>query len=346
LGVTATLLADGRVLVTEGCGTAAELYEPSTGAFSPTGSMTATRGGDTATLLPDGRVLFAGGYNCGPGGADGIWSSAELYDPATGTFGRTGSMRVPREFHTATLLPDGTVLIAGGLTGTEPPAAGGIVFASVRAAATDQVLTSAEVYDPATGTFRSTGQMVNPHMRHTATALRDGRVLIVGGGGESSRGTAVAELYDPSTGTFDPTGSLATVRRLHTATLLADGRVLVAGGRAPDDAVYRTAELYDPRSGTFSDGGSMGNRRQQHTATRLPDGRVLITGGYASNGERWRILSEVDLFDPATGGFTPAGSMGPPRSGHTATLLLDGRVLIAGGSDATGGVTSAVLYQP
>ena len=111
---------DGRVLVTAGCSTAAALYDPSTGTFSPTGSMSAVRAGETATLLHDGRVLFAGGYNCAPAGADGIWASAELYDPATGTFSPTGSMAAPRQQHTATLLADGRVLIAGGLSGPGP----------------------------------------------------------------------------------------------------------------------------------------------------------------------------------------------------------------------------------
>ena len=117
---------------TTGCSTAAELYDPATGTFSPTGSLAEVRGGKTATLLPDGRVLIAGGYNCADAGQDGLWASAELYDPATGTFSPTGSMSEPREFHTATLLPDGRVLITGGITGASPLGSQSVVLASYR----------------------------------------------------------------------------------------------------------------------------------------------------------------------------------------------------------------------
>jgi hypothetical protein len=157
-------------------------------------------------------------------------------------------------------------------------------------------------------------------------------------------------LYDPATGTFSKTGPMKVGRWLHSATLLADGRVLILGGRSPKDSVYTSAELYDPRSGRFSLAGSMGGGRQQHTATLLGDGRVLITGGYWSDGQNWRVESSTEMYDPATGNFSPVGSMGPRRQGHGATLLSDGRVLIAGGEDIGGSgavrVSSAVLYQP
>ena len=113
--------------------------------------------------------------------------------------------------------------------------------------------------------------------------------------------------------------------------MLGDGRVLIVGGRSPQDSVYGSAELYDPRSRRFSSAGSMREGRQQHTATTLPDGRVLLAGGYWSDGRKWRVLSSTEIYDPATGIYTPIGSMGTPRSGHTATLLNDGRVLIAAG---------------
>ena len=159
LGETATLLVDGRVLVSGGCSTSAEVYDPAAGTFSPTGTLTATRGGGTATRLQDGRVLLTGGYNCGKAGEDGIWASAELYDPASGTFSPTGSMTTPREFHTATLLTDGRVLITGGISGDSPRTAA-VTLASYRTAETSSgVLATAEVYDPSTGTFSKTGSM-------------------------------------------------------------------------------------------------------------------------------------------------------------------------------------------
>ncbi len=260
-------------------------------------------------------------------------------------------MTTPREFHTATLLPDGRVLVAGGYTAPPPPTAGGITLASVRTAeSATSVLASAEIFDPSTGTFSKTGSMSTFRDHHTATLLRDGRVLVIGGGGEGYASSTSADIYDPTTGTFSKTGSLKTGRWLHTATLLDDGGVLVLGGRSPEDSVYDSAELYDPGSGTFSAAGSMGEGRQQHTATLLADGRVLIAGGYWSDGQEWRVLSSTEMFDPGTGAFSPIGSMGTPRSGHTATRLDDGAVLIVGGSDIGReggvGVDSAVLYRP
>ena len=259
-------------------------------------------------------------------------------------------MAAPREQHTATLLADGRVLIAGGLSGPSPATAGGVTLASYRTAEVDAFLTTAEIYDPTTGRFSKTGSMSTPHRGHTATLLQDGRVLVVGNGGESSPSSRAADVYDPATGRFSKTGSMKTGRWLHTATLLQDGRVLIVGGRSPKDSVYTSAEMYDPRSGTFSSAGSMREGRQQHTATLLADGRVLIAGGYWSDGQKWRVLSSTEMYDPRTGHFSSIGSMGAPRDGHTRDAPADGRVLIVGGEDIGGeggvGVASAVLYQP
>ena len=350
---TATLLADGRVLIVHPCKTAVELYDPASGTFGPTGPMVATRAGGTATLLQDGRVLITGGDSCGEGDHAGIWASAELYDPTTGTFSLTGSMSRPRLSHAANLLPDGRVLITGGTTGPSPLASQPVVLTTYRTVATNaEVLKSAELYDPATGIFSPTGSMSTPRVNHTATLLQDGRVLVVGAGDEGYDSVRSAELYDPATGRFSPTGSMKSRRWLHTATLLQDGRVLIVGGRSPKDSTYASVEVYDPSSGTFTPTGSMHSGRKSHTATLLPDGLVLVAGGEEQKDVLipGQTLSSVEVYDPGTGKFTPAGSMGDRRDGHTATLLNDGRVLIAGGSfiGDTGGVvlTSAVLYEP
>ncbi|HEX2756422.1 MAG TPA: kelch repeat-containing protein [Candidatus Limnocylindrales bacterium] len=306
---------------------------------SPTGLLGTGRQIHTATLLADGRVLVAGGFDNG----DGNLASADLYDPRTDTFRPTGSLASARGLHTATLLSDGRVLIAGGGVGSW-----------VAAGAT--YLASAELYDPNTGTFSPTGSMTTSREDHTATRLADGRVLIVGGNDAGSHAVASAELYDPKTGTFSPTGSMAMARGFHTATLLADGRVLIAGG---DQAAWTdsgpflaSAEVYDPRTGSFTTTGTMPDGRAYHAATLLSDGRVLITGGVTFGGAN-PSLASVELYDPRTGKFSPTGAMTVGRVYQTATLLSDGRVLIAGGL-AHGRVyannpqflDSAELYDP
>ena len=265
-GHTATLLQDGRVLITGGTDVslsasplaAAELYDPKTGKFVPTGSMAHARSGHTATLLPDGHVLIVGDYE----GSGSTRTAAELYDPKTREFVSTGSPVRVHSSQAATLLQDGRVLIAGG-TGT--------------GAFDDPTPASAELYDPETDRFTLTGSMAARRWSgHTATLLKDGRVLVEDGNASNVQEVplASAELYDPKTGKFSTTGSMAVARDTQSATLLLDGRVLVVGGDG------RTAELYDPNTGKFSTTGSTTIARIGQTATPLPDGRVLIAGGW------------------------------------------------------------------
>ena len=313
---TATLLNNGKVLITGGQGTLApalanaELYDPATGTFTPTGNMNAARIGHTATLLNNGKVLIAGG--------DATGLSAELYDPATGTFTLTGSMNATRSSPTATLLLNGMVLIAGG---------GGCNT-------TGCFVASAELYDPATGTFTLTGSQNPAREAYSATLLNNGMVLIAGGENTSDSYLASAELYDPATGMFTSTGSMSTERAFQTATLLNNGAVLVAGGSTT--AVLASAELYGPATGTFTPTGNMNAARIGHTATLLNSGMVLITGGRAASAE---------LYDPTTGTFTPTGSMNAARAAHTATLLNNGTVLITGGYNVVVALASAELYE-
>jgi len=228
-GHTATLLANGKVLIAGGAdqdptGTgldSAELYDPSTGAFTQTGSMAVGRFLHTATLLQNGKVLFVGGALTST--SDPV-ASAELYDPVTGSFTKTGAMATAREQHTATLLADGRVLIVGGTT---PTGTGDL-----------QPTATVEIYDPSTGSFSVTGSMAEARSLHTATFLPSGNVLVAGGGVENS----TAELYDPATGSFSITGGMEIGRSGHTATLLPNGSVLVVGGGI--FAGLASAELY------------------------------------------------------------------------------------------------------
>ena len=302
---------------------------PAPAQFAATGSMTSARDGHTATLLPDGTVLVAGGHATGVAGS---FVSAERYDPATGTFIPTGSMAQPRMGHTATTVQrDGgaRVLIVGGFDDNS-----------------QKTTASAELYDPATGTFAATGSLSQARFGQTATLLADGRVLIAGG---QSRALALnsAEVYDPKTGMFVPAGPMAQSRFGQTATLLPNGQVLVAGGYNASQMWLASAELYDPATGKFSPAGNMESPRVFHAAVALADGRVLITGGSGKPGFGGSLAS-VEIYDPATGKFSPAGSMADPRSWQSASLLNDGQVLIAGGQNdkSSGFLSSADIFDP
>jgi N-acetylneuraminic acid mutarotase len=280
--------------------------------WSLTGSLNVARSGHTATLLRNGKVLVVGGR-----ASKGITNTAELYDPVTGTWTLTGSLNLSRVLFTATLLQNGKVLVTGGSTSNAPSNFG--------------VTDSAEVYDPDSGTWTPIANLNSTRLWHTATLLRNGKVLVVGGWDGSSI-LESAELYDPETNTWSPTGSLLGQRYGQTATLLQDGRVLVAGGSDDGDltTALASAELYDPATGTWSLTGGLNSTRFSHTAILLTSGKVVIVGGY-----NWPPVSfsGAELYDPVTGAWTYDGHLNEARSDHTATLLSNGEVLVAGGFD-------------
>ena len=347
---TATRLLDGRVLVAGGAVQDTELYDPVTRVWRPTGPLNTARSGATATLLPDGRVLLAAGT--GQIGTDpdtgepinGPLDTAELYDPATGTWSLTANtMSTPRSQHTATALPNGKVLVVGG-----------VGFANALIGATD-------LFDPATNTWSSCsppatpsagcpGPLHVPRRVHTATALRDGRVLVAAGKGANPPSPiqvslASTELYDPATGTWStcsdatagPTcpGPLAIARFGPTSVTLNNGRALVIAGQAFDGTRIASVEEYDPATGHWGPTGFLGARRTTHQATLLADGKVLVAGGFGPDAQG-TLVPQGEVYDPATRRWTFTSPMIVPRQSPAMTLLAGGQVLVTGGRDANG----------
>jgi hypothetical protein len=238
-----------------------------------------------------------------------------------------GSMAVARAAHQATLMRNGRVLITGGCTG---PHCG-------------RVLSSVEVFDAATHSFRSAAPMAVPRASHAAALLPDGRVLVAGGW-DGRRAVASAEIYDPLADHWSPAGRMTAARASPIAVELASGRVLVFGGGDGRLGNQASAEVFDPATARFA---MVGRARTNHyLATRLADGRVLLTGGQDAHGD---ILRSAEILDPTTGTVTPTGDMVVARVKHAAALLPDGDVLIVGGSDARGyrsRFASTEIYHP
>jgi Galactose oxidase, central domain/Kelch motif len=237
------------------------------------------------------------------------------------TFAATGSMTTQRARHTATLLKNGMVLIAGG---TED--------------SSGSTHASAELYNPTTKIFTATGNMTAGRTHHTATLLIDGTVLIAGGyNGDGTH--ASAEIYNPTSGTFTATNeAMTTARADHTATLLANGTVLIAGGYN-GNGIHNSAEVYNPANQSFTATGDMTVERELQTSSLLSDGTVLIAGG-----ENSTYLASAELYNPTAGTFAATGSMHAARKFHTAQVLLNGLVLVVGGYNGTY-LASAELYS-
>ena len=328
---TATLLPSGEVLVAGGSDVngsplaSAELYNSEKGSWSVTGSMATGRGeGFTATLLPNGEVLVAGGTDINGFCLD----AAELYSPSAGRWTSTGSMNQPRCHHTAMLLSNGNVLVAGGTTSYE------------------SATTSAELYNPTTGEWQTTGSLHAARQNGAATLLANGQVLLAGGinfnnGIESI--LTVTELYNPSSGVWSVTGSMISGIVNPASTLLGNNDVLIANA----------TQFYSPATATWTKTGPLprtaGNPLR---ATLLPNGNVLASGTDCTYSGCGHVPSATCfLYTTSTNSWSVTGSMNQPRIDHTSTLLLNGKVLVAGGLDRTlsAGFTilsSAELYTP
>ena len=318
----------GNIIIVTAYGGASNAAEfmvvASTGTATP-GNLNAASYGPTGNLLDNGTVLITGGmdsnYNPLP--------NAEIYDPTAGTFTLVGNLNTARDSQTTTLLNSGWVLVAGGASIT------GVV---------DPPLATAELYNPATESFLTTGSMSTARLAHTATLLNNGLVLVVGGLDANNNLLSSAEIYNPATPNFTLTGSLNAARQDHTATLLNNGMVLIVGGWDANYNPLGSAEIYNPVTGIFSTTGSLNTARSNHTATLLNNGKVLIAGGEDSN---WNALASAEIYDPVSGTFTLTASLNTGRESQTATLLNNGQVLLAGGWDINFNVLASLeLYDP
>jgi hypothetical protein len=329
-GASAVVLPDGRVLIASGTWTQmGAVVDPGVDIWDPTSGRTAAgtavvgRIMSAATLLLDGRVLVTGGFG-GPGayGSNAV-ATAELWDPATGTFSATGSMALARVGHTATLLADGRVLVIGGV-GRE-----GII-----------TLNPAELWDPATGTFRPAGELAGEFAGSaglfSATLLPSGDVLALGRGGPG-------QIWRVASETFMGAPAALTSLGETTATPLLDGRVLVIlgheGGLAPRSP--SAVILFDETTTSI---GPLLRPRSRYATTLLPDGRVLISGGVES--DQGPPMASVEVFDPALGTFSEASPLAVPVSNHQALLLPDGRVLIVFDVNGPDGQAEPFIYDP
>ena len=291
---TATLLEDGRVLITGGHTT-----------------ESAQRGIMDLPPPPTGVV------------------SAEIYDPSTGLWSLTAPMFDPRRYHGAVLLEDGSVLVAGGLTDEHDLSASNAIIWVGSTGSSEVYDPSTETWSRVGEMPEETVRLAAWEYNRPAILLErqdNGKVLGVGGLGPS------AALYDPSSGTWASVGGPAasTTREWHTSSLLASGKALYIAG-FDSGRVTETVDLYEPLTGSWSRTGSMIKRRSRSTATVLADGRVLVTGGDAGLFTESVPSALAEIYDSSSGTWSEAGQMAALRILHTMTVLSDGRVLVVGG---------------
>jgi hypothetical protein len=293
-----------------------------------------------ATVLPraDRKPLLVGGAR-GQLLAQQAWSTTEVFDLATDTFSPGPSMNAPRSLHTATALPNGTWLIAGGVNQNNDPQA------------------TCEVYDPALDAFVPVASMGTPRMGHTATLLANGKVLVTGGIQAMPttptqlepihQTVATTELYDPVANTWTPGPSLSTPRAAHAAILRPDGKVLLAGGISWDTiiifgwapAVRRSTDLYDPVANTMAAGPQMATARSLTDPIDLGNGRWLLAGGI--NGisilpfNPGNPTATAEVYDANLNTWTSVGSMATARGNHRGWALGGGLFLLAGGANGS-----------
>jgi N-acetylneuraminic acid mutarotase len=328
-GSTKVLLVGGADSVSAPVSQAA-FYDPAADSWQPAGTLLTPRRLPTLTGLSDGKALLAGGIG---GSGRAALGTAELYDPTANTWTASGTLATPRWGHSAVLLADKRVLVAGGST--------------IRAGQTTRALRSAELYDPAAGTWSAAADMTDARTGHVAVVLKGGVVLVCGGtvpvGTADDPALAYCELYDPVADAWTPTGSLLHPRAHHQAVALSDTTVLVTGGSAPgaaDDGTFdplnrRTAEIFDLAAGTWTAAQDMPAGRAFHRAIAFGTGKVLVAGGTGSETDEAGFRSAL-VFDATAGTWATAAGLVTGRWATAATALSDGKVLFVGGVTRTG----------
>ena len=328
--LASSVLILGTASVTTGSGVSLSQPPGGTGLWSRAANLATGREEHTATLLANGRVLVTGGTN----GRGTVLASAELYDPVNDRWTSAGSMAATRIDHTATLLPSGKVLVAGGFVKPFPAPS----------------LSDTELYDPATNAWSLATPMIEPRTRHTATLLRDGRVLVVGGLTVTLQGEGLfpsqlthAEIYDPTSDRWSMTAPVGARRLGHIATLLPDGRVLVAGGQDDNGTMLKSTEIYDPTQDRWISAAPMAAARFGLVASLMPDGDVLVAGGLGEEPNALNLaLTSAEIYDPRTNLWVSIASMAEFHAPDTATALQNGTVLVVGAI----GASRPELYDP
>jgi hypothetical protein len=312
-----------------------EEFDPSTEEWTRVATLPAPRSNHSATLLSTGRVLIVGGCPTdaigAPSGVNAT-ASALLYDPATRAITEGPPMAHARCGHTATVLADESVLVAGG--------------ASSQPTMTRQALAVAtlERFEPSSGRWLVGPSLIAARYLHTATLLRSGQVLIAGGVDETEQGFRSAELFDPARSTVAATaGLMGELRIFFASALLPSGRVMAATGKRANVAFSSGTELFDPRDGQWTPAAAAPPARTAPTLTALPSGRLLLVGGLSRSVSRSQYVADAALFDESTGAWSAVGPLAIPRALHQATLLPSGQVLVTGGVDADGELSSCEI---
>lgn len=349
---SATLLDDGRVLVVGGEDivtrdplSSVEIFDPVSETWESGPSLPVPRSNHRAVRLKDGRVLVVGGGRSAPiGAASGIdvLSSALIYDPERDRWSTTGSLHEGRSHFGAVLLPSGKVLVAGGGSGEHEH--GSECSGASQCGPLGDTLDSAELYDPATGEFSPTGSMHEARSLFTLTALSSGQVVAAAGMNDFREGFRSTEIYEPEQGEWREGPLLASEERVfHSAAVLPSGRVLVGGGKLPDTKMLASVDVLDVKAGAVA-GPPLAVPHTVGRFVELDSGRVLSVGGFRCPNP-CAPIADVELFDEEAMAWQALPPLAIARAGHSATRLADGRVLVVGGFDNSGNLSSCEISR-